>query len=80
MSVAVREWTPIGTEGFYYFWSKEPDPAAGLPFISWRHPEGYTARAFVVTEDAEDEAILGWLLAQRTADLEASYRTFVKQS
>jgi hypothetical protein len=81
MSVVVREWTPIGTEGFQYYWDpNDLDPVEGLPYISWIHSWGYTARAFVDWADAEDQAILGYLLDQRTKDLEDSYRLRIKQS
>lgn len=78
MSVVVREWTPIGTEGFEYFWSETPDPAAGMPFISWKHPMGFQARAFIPQEDADDTIVLGWLLDQKTLELEASYRALIR--
>lgn len=77
VEVVVRQWTPIGTEDFEYFWSPEPDHT-GEPLISWRHPDGLRGQCHVPVADALDSVFLAWILAQRTKDLEASYRLLVR--
>lgn len=81
LTVAVREWTPIGDLGFEYYWDPEGTrDAFDKPAFYWRKAGDteYRARAFVDPEDAEDMAHVAWLLQQRTWDVEMSYRKLLE--
>jgi hypothetical protein len=82
--IVERAWTPIGSEGFEYYWDpQEPDAVAGKKTfaIYWRHPEnGAWAMAVIDRKDKDDPGFFPYLLSRRTMDLEKSYRKQIDAS
>jgi hypothetical protein len=75
--IVEREWTPIGSEGFEYFWDPD-DTEFGGPYIYWLKGS-HTARCAVDTATLVHPDSLAYLIQRRTWDVEASYRRMLRE-